>query len=195
MKQILIFIFSTLFLSSIAVADLYEVTNINATDSLNVRSASRVSSPIISSLPYNAKQIVVLTSIRNRGNRWSKISWNDKEGWVNAYYLRQQTATAFQTFQCSGTEPFWALRITANNTVDYSSADMGNFKAPISLQKVPSGRPLNMGIRVTKAVTANHSAFIVTHEEACNDGMSEINYSYSITALIDGNIVLEGCCN
>jgi uncharacterized membrane protein len=195
MKQILIFIFSTFFLSSAVFAASYKVINVDSTDSLNMRTAARVSSSIVTSLPYNARQITVIKTVENRRSRWSKINWQGNVGWVNAYYLRQQAATAFQTFQCSGTEPFWGLSITANNTVEFSSADMGNFQIPINFQKIPAARPPEIGIRVTKAVSSNKSAFIVTHREACSDGMSNINYPYSITVLINDDIALEGCCN
>ena len=195
MKQVLVFIFSTIFLSNIATAGLYEVSNVDSNDSLNMRSAAQLSAPIIISLPYNAKKIRVLETVKNHHSQWSKINWQNNVGWVNSYYLREQAATAFQTFQCVGTEPFWSLSIKADHTIQFSNPDNGNFQAPISFQKIPAGRGFSSGIRVTKAVSGNKSAFIVTHEEACSDGMSEINYAYSITALIDNRIVLEGCCN
>ena len=192
MKQILIIIFTTFFLSSVALADLYEVTHVDSTDSLNMRNAARVSASIVTSLPFNATRITVLKTVQNHRSQWSKISWKGNIGWVNAYYLRVAT---LQTFQCSGAEPFWSLEITASNTVKFNNYDIGNFQAPISFQKIPSGRPPEAGIRVTKAVSSNHSALIVTTEEACEGDMSGITHAYSMTALINNNIVLVGCCS
>lgn len=197
MKQMLSVVFLTLFLSNIALANnvLYEVTHVDETDSLNMRTASRVSAPVVTSLPYHAKQITVLNTISRRHSRWSKIKWQGKVGWVNAYYLRPQITTTTTTFQCNGTEPFWGITIAANNSIKFRNEDIGNFQARISFQRLPIARPSEIGILVTKAVSTGHSATIVTHKEACSDGMSDINYPYSVTALINDEFVLEGCCN
>jgi uncharacterized membrane protein len=194
MKHILLAVFSTFFLSSIALADsmLYEVTHVDETDSLNMRTASRASAPLVTSLPYHAKQITRLESITRRHSRWSKIKWQGKIGWVNAHYIRPQTQT--MTFRCSGTEPFWGISIRADNTIKFRNYDTGDFQAPIRFQKLPSARPVEIGILVTKAISEHHSAIIVTRKQSCSDGMSDINYPYSVTALINDEIVLEGCC-
>jgi uncharacterized membrane protein len=95
-----------------------------------------------------------------------------------------------ETFNCSGTEPFWSFKIAANK---------GMFQSPDSPK--PRGYVLGPArnaagmtpdvVRVFEDKAAGLT-FIVRLGK-CSDGMSDKAWKYSAT-LVDRQKVLAGCC-
>ena len=122
---------------------------------------------------------------------WVRIAANGVEGWVNANYLGYATYFAPLPIRltCSGTEPFWGAELSysrADVTFAFGGEDFtAGFSDPIA--------PLNRGNIWLRARFDDETDFLVLEAEACTDGMSETEYSYSLLARLGGEL-LGGCC-
>lgn len=215
MTRLLMALWVMLLLTSLAEAQekyaFYKVKNVETGDHLNLRSGPGLKNPIISSIPHDADEIRVLTwAAYEEDHSWLPISWKDKKGWVNANYLqgyqKQQTSPVAvkvdrktketrkikPQFNCSGTEPFWGIDIHRKHMV-YQDANGLKFKAPIVFYGKATNSP--SGNLVSSAVDKQHAIVLVMEKTSCSDGMSDINYHYKTTVLIDQNNALSGCCN
>ncbi|QDK40417.1 hypothetical protein DOM21_02895 [Bacteriovorax stolpii] len=93
-------------------------------------------------------------------------------------------------YSCSGTEPFWDLKIEGNTvTFNEFMADETTTKEEIISRVDAQGLAPDFAFVVE---TKNAKATIVTGE--CNDGMSDNIYEKHIM-YTTGNSVLYGCCN
>jgi uncharacterized membrane protein len=184
-----------------------EVVNVSDGDHLNMRDGPGASYAVKSSLPHNATGIRVLQWAEEyTGNSlWVKIAWQQRRGWVNSRFLhsyktvlpkKKKTTTKKtkrqQIFRCSGTEPFWNIKIHKYRT-KVKILDGARFTVPITFQ----GEVYNtLGkSTITTAKAGRRSVMIVTDEQSCNDGMSNHQFEYKATVLINGNQAYSGCCD
>jgi len=66
----------------------YHVVNIQTMDTLNVRTGTSKYFFKVGELPYNAKNIEVVSCSYNKKNRkWCNIKYGSLQGWVSAYYI------------------------------------------------------------------------------------------------------------
>jgi uncharacterized membrane protein len=177
----------------------YEVINVAADDYLNVRSGANVQSSIIVRIPHNAKTVVVTgKAVQQKKSTWVNVVWQGKEGWVNQAYLRpvglsaNNSNAADTRLRCGGTEPFWSIDITSGQA-KYTPMDGAEMRLPIQFRGTSANNPT---IAVIQAKAGGKSLGLFLQKlGTCSDGMSDINYPYTITALINGDIVYSGCCH
>jgi uncharacterized membrane protein len=200
-KLCFVFLFSMMFTLTAKAEAFYEVTNVAADDYLNVRSEAGVQSLVVTRIPYDAKAVVLTGQKVKQGNStWVKIVWQGKEGWVNQSYLRpvalsaesSNASSAGVKLRCGGTEPFWGIDVTSAQA-KYKPMDGAAMDLPITFRGASANNPT---IAVIKAEAGDKSLGLFLQKvSACSDGMSDINYPYTITALINGNTVYSGCCH
>lgn len=200
-KLLLVFLLSIGFTLTVQAEEFYEVVNVAADDYLNVRSDAGVQSSIVTMIPYDAKTVVLTgQKVQQGSSTWVKVVWQGKEGWVNLSYLRLASPSVGNTdassagvkLRCGGTEPFWSIDITSSQA-KYTPMDGAAVNLPIKFRGASANNPT---IAVVKAESGTKSLGLFLQKvNACSDGMSDINYPYTITALINGNTVYSGCCH
>ncbi|EHC13977.1 MULTISPECIES: COG3650 family protein [Fischerella] len=102
-----------------------------------------------------------------------------------------QNTTNTEEFIARGTEPFWSVTVSKKNGIVYSTPENRKLTFPYVTPLQASGRPKDL-LRVYRLRGKTNNTLIIKKEDACSDGMSDIQYPYSAT-LILGNTVLEGC--
>ncbi len=106
--------------------------------------------------------------------------------------LGMLTSTSFaaQTIQCSGTEPFWGLKVTESQM---------RFSNPV----IDGEQVLTIVSRAQAAGYTEDVAFVIKSRYArltaiagtCSDGMSDFEYSHHALFETDEGITFGGCCN
>lgn len=158
------------------------------------------------------------------GTVWAKIYWNGVGGWVSKRYLlpEDQAASAppapapaappavtvppvkapsnvtpppataaSNILVCSGTEPFWGIEVTDTN-LSVNMMDGPRYSVPVTFRQT-SANNATIAVIAGVAGTNNTQAFM-QKVESCSDGMSDNNYPYSITAVLNNQRVVSGCC-
>ncbi len=175
--------------------NLYAVKGVAEDDYLNVREEANAGSHIVTRIPFDGTGIVKLET---EGNWW-KVKWEGKQGWVNKRYLFLPSGSAVTTkkeskaaLRCGGTEPFWGIKIT-KKTLEYAPMDGEKLKLPIVFNKTSEN---NTSIASIYAEKANNKVIAVLQKvEMCSDGMSDIDYPYAISVLINKEHFYSGCCH
>ena len=101
-KSICWLIFSTTAFSTAVQAnnDFYQVTNVQFDDSLNIRSAAGAQNPIIGTIPANGRTILTTGNTQQVGSStWMEVVWLGNIGWVNSYYLTNDSAPEVEPVQ------------------------------------------------------------------------------------------------
>ncbi|MCB1621105.1 MAG: hypothetical protein KDI44_10245 [Thiothrix sp.] len=216
MKQVLVLVAVLLALSLLAPARpalaapaearIYSVVHVAPDDKLNMRDRAGVEgSKVVASIPHNAKGILLSGEQQQVGSStWVKIAWSGQRGWVNKYYLLEDVQTSNYepgtprrndpgvVMACRGTEPFWSIRISEKQMA-VELADGPKFSVDVSFRQrsLNNTRIAVVGGRRGNALT---SAFL-EKVERCSDGMSDRNYPYAITAVVNSYRVVSGCCS
>ena len=179
-------------------ARLYRVTGVEAGDVLNVRAQPDPSAEIVGMLEPEAGGVVVAgTRMEVDGSVWWQVAGDDRLGWVNARYLApadDAPPTGDETFplQCTGTEPFWSVRVAEGEARFETPMDEGETwqAGPMTRANGLVGRH---AIRLESEGGVGHLAIWRNHR-FCSDGMSDIGFPYEgIVAAPDGT-VYAGCC-
>lgn len=203
----------------------YQVNRVAADDTLNFRAVSGVDGDVISKIPHNAKFIKSTGKTRKLGRSvWVEIYWGGKRGWVNKYYLLEQkrvggtksvgqkkpekkkvtprkksdkakdkqTKKSAVYMQCSGTEPFWTIKVTEKQ-MEVHVMDAEKYQVAVDFRK-QSANNTSIAVVAGRRGNAFTSAFL-QKVEVCSDGMSDKQYPYSVTALLNGRRVVSGCCS
>ncbi|MFO1170168.1 MAG: hypothetical protein U1E49_04280 [Hyphomicrobiaceae bacterium] len=98
---------------------------------------------------------------------------------------------------CSGTEPFWSLKIGGGKIV-LDEANTGKTPLLTVAPRAAQGRPADL-VRVYQTRTLGPNRQYVTivirkaDNNSCSDGMSDTAYPYSAIVIRPAG-VLEGCC-
>jgi uncharacterized membrane protein len=210
-KSIVVGLFVLLY-SSILPANegaLYAVTGVDNDDYLNVRQKATARSAIVTRLPYDSVGVRRLEGeAMISGNRWWRVRWEGKQGWVNQRYLRPvvkqahspivstssrtKSAKTPATLHCGGNEPFWGMKITKNH-LNYSPMDGKKLNLPVVFNKTSEN---NTSIAAIYAKQGNQQILAMLQKvSACSDGMSDIDYPYAIAAIINQQQFYSGCCH
>ncbi len=174
----------------------YEVVDIAAGNTLNIRAQPNASAKVIGKLAAGSADVSVAgTRAEANGSVWWQVIGPKGLGWVNARYLAPTNThgEGEQSFplRCLGTEPFWSL------TVDGGQATL---KTPDAAEtwaagemKQAEGMLGRYAIRLETDAGVGHLAAWRNHA-FCSDGMSDIGYPFEgIVAGPDGS-VRGGCC-
>ncbi|MDZ7959937.1 MAG: hypothetical protein RMY34_18980 [Aulosira sp. DedQUE10] len=97
-----------------------------------------------------------------------------------------------EEFIARGTEPFWSLAVSKRGIV-YSFQDAPIQTFPYVTPLKAMGRPANL-LRVYRLKGRDNNILIIKQVNACSDGMSDKNYSYSAIFIL-GNRVFDGCAD
>ncbi len=201
-----------------AATDVYGVTGVQSGQFLNMRSAAGASNAITGRIPFNGQGIVTTGEEKNvSGTVWAKVYWNGVGGWVSKRYLLAdgQTATkrplavtppkaavvppaastptkpSANKLVCSGTEPFWSVEITDTNLI-VNMSDGPQYSVPVTFRQTSAN---NKTIAVIGgAAGTNNTQTFMQKVSSCSDGMSDISYPYSVTAVLNNSKVVSGCC-
>ena len=101
-----------------------------------------------------------------------------------------------QRLRCAGTEPFWSLSIDDGEAVFETPEAQGPSAARFAIHgSVTASNRFGLWALRMRSQAGQESLALV-RQAACSDGMSELEYSYSI-ALLDADderSLLDGCC-
>lgn len=195
----------TLLISSAAMAQentlpaLYDVFDVAANDTLNIRAEPSTAAPVVGTLSPDA------TSIEITGfgplKKWARLNSNEQTGWVSLRYLtRQPNQTDILSIpvkSCFGTEPFWSINIETDDSVRFSQLGLDDASGMVTERIQASGRVNEMAYVLWFPEGGNGSATAIIKREMCNDGMSDRSYALSSSILLnteEGTALLSGCC-
>ncbi|MEM1386977.1 MAG: hypothetical protein AAF626_13050 [Pseudomonadota bacterium] len=177
----------------------FRVVGVAQNDTLNVRLGPSASTADIGDLSPNEVGVEVLGT--DPTGRWGRIIWQDAMGWVSMRFLAPDPQPGIagtsvpQGLVCGGTEPFWTLRL-AQNSARYTDIVGADYTMPITLARVASGRPAWPAL-LAHAAPPNTTMTTIT-PALCSDGMSDRDYPYTATVVINENgqqQFVEGCCS
>lgn len=177
---------------------LARVTGVAGGDMLNIRAAPTADSAILSTLPPDATGVEIVGF--DPSGQWARVGVGEMSGWASARFLEVEKDTwqagrLPEPLICTGTEPFWSLRHTADGL---------EFATPESRQALDLRAALDRGIAAdtTRALIAGDDELRLTaiiRPEACSDGMSDRVFSLSATLIVEGrgaaSKLLTGCCS
>lgn len=184
----------------------YAVSKVAPDDGLNMRTQPGTGGSVVAVLPANAKGLVGLGQEKKDGNSiWVKVAWAGQQGWVNKYYLREDVDTVNYNpakpkpavksevvMQCGGTEPFWSMSVSERE-MKVNIMGGAQFTVPVTMRQ-QSANSTTIAVVAGARGNASTTAFLEKVED-CSDGMSDKNYPYTITAILNGQKVMSGCCS
>lgn len=184
----------------------YAVSKVAPDDGLNMRTQPGTGGSVVAVLPANAKGLIGLGQEQKSGNSiWVKVAWAGRQGWVNKYYLREDVDTVDYNpakpkpvvkpevvMQCGGTEPFWSMSVSERE-MKVNIMGGAQFTVPVSMRQ-QSANSTTIAVVAGARGNASTTAFLEKVED-CSDGMSDKNYPYTVTAVLNGQKVMSGCCS
>lgn len=202
---------TTVNIQSVEAAELkvYSITRVPAGQSLNVRAGAGVSNRVIGSIPADASGVVATGEEQRVGrSTWARVYYAGKGGWVNKSYLTMGTPAMPApppsgqpeppagggniTMKCGGTEPFWDITITEGQ-MNVNMLDGPRYNVPVTFRQTSAN---NSTIAVIAGATGpNSTQAFLQKVPACSDGMSDTNYPYAATAVLNNQRVVSGCCS
>jgi len=177
----------------------WRVTGVAADDTLNVRAEPLASSTDIGDLSATATGIEVIGT--DSSGNWGLIVWEDGNGWISTRFLTPDPQPGIgptelpQGLLCSGTEPFWSVRLSGGGAV-YSSMDGDVTALTLTGAMTPEAHgpfPAVLSYGGTDA-----AAMSVIEPMECSDGMSDVAYPWRMLFLLSttpGQRLLDGCCH
>lgn len=178
----------------------HRVTGVGPWDVLNIRAEPRADSADIGDLAPDARAIEVLGV--SPSGAWARIALAETDGWVATRYLDPDpVATLGDTglpvgLACSGTEPFWALRLM-DQSARYSHPEDGDSDYTLTRAQVAEGRQGSPALILMNGQGGATLAATV-QGAACSDGMSDRSYGWAITLRLTApgqDRFLSGCCH
>ncbi|MGI3169634.1 peptide-binding protein [Pseudooceanicola sp. C21-150M6] len=179
---------------------LYDVSGVDAADTLNVRSAANAEAEIIATLPYDAKDIEVV-AVNDTGT-WGRVNVGEKSGWTSLAFLSRQAGQEGGTFpnigSCFGAEPFWSFARDAEGEDSWalSRPDEAGLLFVEQWRGAAAGRSDRFGVAV-KAPKVRAQG-IITYG-ACSDSMSDLVYGLGFDLFLTDDSgatqLVTGCCS
>jgi len=184
---------------AIAAPSYYNLTELEADDTLNVRAEPFGTAEIIGTIPPGAQDIEI--GVRDASGNWGRIIWNETSGWIAIRFLEQVEPRKFletalpDGLTCSGTEPFWGLSLRAGGAF-FSTPNNELISLKHRLTQVAAGRadfPISLNFD-----SETHVTVPIIRPAGCNDGMSDRLYPWSIDMIVQSSGqqgFLSGCCH
>lgn len=183
----------------------FKVIGVRGGDTLNIRERvddpNRISgTPIRGRIPAGANGVAGTGATMQVGSsRWYEVSYGGTRGWVNGRFLVPTNRKIDHELQsalfCSGTEPFWSVKIGE------SEAELTEPAAPPKRYSVAAREPLDgrkdaLAVRLVSDSAPEISA-LIQHKEWCSDGMSDLQYGFEaqVLGLDDSAKPRRGCCS
>ena len=182
----------------------FRVVGVSAGDHLNVRErvesqSSIGSAKILGRIPANATGVLGSGASLKVGHvRWFEVSYGKARGWVNGRFLTPLSSRLGSALEsnlfCSGTEPFWSLKIE-DGKAEMQHAGQDGEQLTVAVREPFQGRDDTLAFRFVNEDGPDVSA-LVQHKEWCIDGMSDLEYAFEVR-IVGGseNRPLRGCCS
>lgn len=174
---------------------LFSVTGVAANDVLNIRTEPRASSPIIGFHAPDATGIEVIAL--SEDGRWGRVNSGEQAGWSAMRFLNREAGPHWQSgevgLSCFGTEPFWRVDFfLPSSRAEFEGINEGSFELVTDAGTLPSTYwPQTMAIPFSGA----RNGMAVLRREACNDGMSDMDFGLGLLIYWRGEREgLSGCC-
>lgn len=178
---------------------LFRVTGVPAGDVLTVRTEPSAASADIGEVGGDGALVEVLGA--GPEARWGQVVHGEGNGWVALRYLapvepaRVGPSPIPVGLFCSGTEPFWSLRITGPDRLTFAEPGEGaeplEDDARIAWAAQASGRSGFPAALRAAGETGDYA--LLLRPAACSDGMSDRLYGWTADVLA-GDRLLTGCC-
>ena len=197
---------AALLAASVAVApaaatafETYRVTGVAAGDNLTIREepvegGTPADWKELGRIPADAESVLGTgRSLLIGGQRWAEVSFGATRGWVNARFLAAQgdpPDLKGETFQCSGTEPFWGVTLGPEKG-EYSDPEQ-SFALTTERMQPLTARLFPLLYRLKDDKGRSYRA-TVTERPGCIDGMSDYEYAFEVLLSGDDNFE-QGCC-
>ena len=192
----------------------FSVTRVAPWDKLNVREEPGVSGEVIGKIPADGEDIVLTGDRETVGNStWVNVAWGPIKGWVSERYLTpsydanknkddepQYRIRADKpkddkddevTLECGGIKPFWNIDLTEEDV--HISIKDDQYTLPIYSRRKSSSREKSIIVKGKKR--GDTVKMYLSKDNACKDGITDINYPYTVKAIINGKASYSGCCN
>ncbi len=194
------------FVLQVAAADpgFYKVSGVAAGDVLNIRSEPVAEAEALGSFQPGDAPVEVLEVVVSGGSEWGRVHSSDSDGYVSMKFLEPvEVATLGSSgiadgLACSGTEPFWNVRLSSSEGLVFEAMAGESFKLEILDARNAIGRQHRFAAIASDGKT--RATAMIGKGESCSDGMSERNFSWRIDMLVeragDSNFpqLYEGCC-
>lgn len=178
--------------------ELLRVTGVAEGDVLNVRAGPTVRSPVVGDLGGNGARVEVLEA--GPEAKWGRILHGEGDGWVALRYLAPAEPVRVAPspipigLLCTGTEPFWSLRVEGPDSLTFSEPGTGagpeDDRATIGWAGSASGR---RGFPAALEAEGQAGYTFLLRPAPCSDGMSDRRYGWA-AELVTGQRLLTGCC-
>ncbi|HRN88782.1 hypothetical protein [Hyphomicrobium sp.] len=193
------FLVMTALCSAATAFESYQVTGVKAGDTLTLRAEPTEGGKpsdwtALGSIPADAQNVLGTgRSVQINGQPWAEVSFGGVLGWVNAKFLAAMSDPPdlkSETFQCSGTEPFWGVTLGPEKG-EYSDPEQS---FPLTTERVqPSTARLFPLLYRLKDDKGRSYRATVTQRPGCIDGMSDYEYAFEVLLSGDENFE-QGCC-
>lgn len=177
----------------------YTVTGVAAGDSLTIREepvegGKPADWKELGRIPADAENVLGTgRSVQVNGQRWAEVSFGGTQGWVNTRFLSAMgdpSDLKHETFQCSGTEPFWGVTLGPESSA-YSDPEQ-SFALTTERVQPSTARLFPLLYRLKDDKGRSYRA-TVTERPGCIDGMSDYEYAFEVLLSGDDNFE-QGCC-
>lgn len=166
----------------------FTVTGVAATDVLNVREAPSASARVLATLPPGGTGVEVVAL--SPDGRWGLVPLREGAGWAAMRFLAREAPSPTplpRPLLCRGTEPFWALTVTARDAT-FETPERG----PLPLRRHGEAGGFSGGVIAFDA--GGETLDLTVTRRACSDGMSDRPYGLAALVWNRGDLFLEGCC-
>ncbi len=176
----------------------YTVVGIKSPETLTVRAEPSDGEKVsdwkeLGRLPAGSTDVRGTGRSKMIGNqRWLEVSAGQTRGWVSLKFLdsAMQADLSRETFDCSGTEPFWAATLGPTES-EYSDPEFKTRLTTVGVQAA-TARLLPLLYRLADRDEKKYQATIA-RQEWCSDGMSDYDYGFQVL-LTTEDTLQQGCC-
>lgn len=186
---------------------LFNVTGVDASDVLNVRTEPSASGEILGTLAPTERDVEVVRP--NEQETWGLVNVGERSGWVSLAFLERQpgqwAGAPIDVRQCFGTEPFWNLTY-APPRILLTAPDIEPREGLVSGLFSSNNRRDRFAYKGSflPNEAGNRDVTMSIRMEACGDGMSDRDFGIAVDMLItrpdlDGDDSMtglySGCCS
>ncbi len=169
---------------------LYDVIGIESNDVLNVRAGPNAATEVIGTLEFDATGIEVIRP--DDDFEWGLVNMGETAGWASLRYLVPQPGQWHGYYpdfaSCGGTEPFWSLT-RADGQIKLARFDDNDILAQLEWEASSPNH------RERHAFRAGGMTGVLSLQ-ACNDGMSDMEFGIELNLTLDSESTLyNGCCS